>query len=257
MYRGISVKWKHWNLHVPWNFMAFYGMESSYFINILKINQNNAIRIVEINWKWKANLFCRGVAIKLFHRRYSIILGMSRKIRTFSGLDTWRFNDVSRHRIFHAAEEVRFRKNTGPDTQCTRCVSGTRYPSTFPLFKRIRVRFNWHRDHGTSYFTQFWLPWLLPRQYSSFALLALPPLRHQAPLVNEFNCIFTSQAHFAERNFISIAYLLLYFCTKTTRKSIDIGLCHVCEQSPASRIETLFVFFSLSGSKRVYRSKRC
>ena len=141
MYRGISVKWKHWNLHVPWNFMAFYGMESLHFINILKIIQNNAIRIVETNWKWKANLFWRGVAAKLFHRWYSIILGMSRKIRTFTGLDTRRFNDVSGHRIFHAAEKVRFRKNTSPDTQCTRCVSGTRYPSIFPFFKRIRVRF--------------------------------------------------------------------------------------------------------------------
>ena len=161
--------------------MAFYGMESSHFINILKINQNNAIRIAEINWKWKANLFCRGVAIKLFHRWYSIILGMSRKIRTFSGLDTWRFNDVSRHRIFHAAEKVRFRKDTGPDTQCTRCVSRTRYPSIFPFVKSIRVRFKWYRDHGTSYFTQSWLPWLLPRQYSPFALLALPPLRHLLP----------------------------------------------------------------------------
>ena len=141
MYRGISVKWKHWNLHAQWNFMALYGMESSHFINILKINQNNAIRIVEINWKWKANLFWRGVAVKLFHRWYSIIIGMSRKIRTFTGLDTRRFNDVSGHRIFHAAEKVRFRKNTSPDTQCTRCVSGTRYPSIFPFFKRIRVRF--------------------------------------------------------------------------------------------------------------------
>ena len=76
----------------------------------------------------------------------------------------------------------------------------------------------------------------------------------QAHLVNEFNCIFTPQVHFPERNFISIVYLLLYFCTNNTRKSIDIGLC---EQAPASCIETLFVFFSFSGSKRVYRSKRC
>ena len=141
MYRGISVKWKHWNLHVPWNFMAFYGMESSHFINILKINQNNAIGSVEIYRKWKANPFCRGVTVKLFHRRYSLILSVSKKVGTFRGLDTRRFNDVSGHRIFHAAEKVRFRKNTGPDTQCTRCVSGPRYPSIFPFFKRIRVRF--------------------------------------------------------------------------------------------------------------------
>ena len=65
------------------------------------------------------------------HQRYSMILGKSRKIRTFTGLDTRRFNDVSGHRIFHAAEKVRFRKNTGPDTQCICCMSGTRYLAYF------------------------------------------------------------------------------------------------------------------------------
>ena len=33
-----------------------------------------------------------------------MILGKSRKIRTFTGVDALRFNDVSGHRIFHAAE---------------------------------------------------------------------------------------------------------------------------------------------------------
>ena len=47
----------------------------------------------------------------------------------------------------------------------------------------------------------------------------------------------------------------LYFCTKTIRKSIDIG---IGKQAPASLVETfLFVFSSFSRSRKVYRSKRC
>ena len=126
-YHGISWHFPAWNLHISLTFWRQIRITPSVGVEIYR--------------KWKANPFCRGVAVKLFHRRYSLILGVSKKVGTFTGLDTRRFNDVSGHRIFHAAEKVRFRKNTGPDTQCTRCVSGPRYPSIFPFFKRIRVRF--------------------------------------------------------------------------------------------------------------------
>ena len=67
------------------------------------------------------------------HQRHSMILGKSRKTRTFTALDTPRFNDVSGHRIFHAAEKVRFRKNTGPDTRCI--YAACPEPDTSPYFR--------------------------------------------------------------------------------------------------------------------------
>ena len=111
------------------------------------------------------------------HQRHSMILGKSRKIRTFTGLDTPRFNDVSGYRIFHAAEKVRFRKNTGPDTQCIRCVSGTRYLSILPFFSRIRVRIDQYRDHDTTHFTQchiFWICLVRFWYFSTHPLLLAP-----------------------------------------------------------------------------------
>ena len=60
----------------------------------------------------------------------------------------------------------------------------------------------------------------------------------------------SSQLHFR-----LLTYLSLYFCTKNTRKLIDIG---VREQAPVSCNETFFfVFSSFWQSKKVYRSKRC
>ena len=107
-----------WNLHVSWTVRVH-----------IRITQSAAWILVKLRGKKSGVKNCSVLQL------HSMILGKSRKIKTFTSLDTPCFNDVSGYRTFHAPEKVHFRENTGPDTWCTRCVSGTRFLSIFPVFK--------------------------------------------------------------------------------------------------------------------------
>ena len=96
---------------------------------------------------------------------------------------------------------------------------------------------------SSAYYRQRVNPWFGVQQWTWLNLLVFLPLNQLSWKKFHLNCVF---------NFQRICSL--YFCTKNTRKSTDIGLC---KQAPASRIEAfLYMFSSFSWSKKVLQVKK-